>query len=142
MNSPSDASLEPPSLEDIVHVSELAVALVGKGPESGFIAFALMVQNRCMAAQAYMRAFGQRHPEYGAGTWSEACGSIPKPSNEFCLPLSREHLRAMSSVCRVAAGEVDDLTRGATRCSRHDEEPSWATQATATALIGDLVFFC
>lgn len=49
--------------------------------------------------------------------------------------------QAMACVALVFDGLVPDPTHGASRVHRHDEEPSWANDCEATALIGPLLFF-
>jgi len=139
--APIDDMIAMPCAAEILYAADLAVQFAGKGPDLAFVAFAQMLNNRRRAAHAHVVTQGRAHPHYGRGSLTEAC----RPN--FCDRASqgplmtRSHLRAMASICRVAAGEEQDPTAGATLCHRHDEEPDWANEAVATALIGDLIFY-
>ena len=141
VNASLDDLIDPPCVEDILEASSLVVRLAGKGPEQAYIALAQMIRNRCCVARSHMRACGRVHPNFGNGSWDAACGLQRLNAGMGRVQLSRAQLRAISSLCRVAAGEEEDPTCGATLCHRHDEEPPWASSVVATALIGDLVFY-
>jgi len=49
--------------------------------------------------------------------------------------------RVLACVSMVWEGVVPDPTRGATRVHPHDQQPDWARDYEATALIGALLFF-
>jgi hypothetical protein len=51
-----------------------------------------------------------------------------------------EWCRAMAINCLVWAGDLVDLTNGATSCHRHDMQAPWAADRAATALIGSYIF--
>ncbi len=141
MVSSAPSHLEAPTMCEILAASSLAVQMAGCGPALAFVAIAQMLHNRRKAALAHKHTLGSEHPSYGDGSLAGACGSTRKNLSAHSKTLSRAHLRAIASVCRVAAGEEADPTCGATLCHRHDEAPPWSQQAIATALIGDLVFY-
>jgi len=49
--------------------------------------------------------------------------------------------RALVCVSMVWDGVIGDPTNGATRVHPHDEQPEWAQDCEATALIGSMLFF-
>jgi len=49
--------------------------------------------------------------------------------------------RVLACVSMVWEGVVPDPTHGATRVHPHDQQPQWALDYEATALIGSLLFF-
>ena len=134
---------EPTTIEDVLTLSVAAVTLAGAGPDLAYAACAHMFRNRLRAVRrGLIGGSGQHRVGYGDGTWRGVSAAFqPGRLPAAREPLSRAQLRAMARVCRVAAGEEADITRGATRCHRHDEAPRWARSAEATALIGDLIFY-
>jgi hypothetical protein len=49
--------------------------------------------------------------------------------------------RALALACLVLLGDLADPTDGATHFHRHTEQPDWAADATAKALIGRHIFY-
>lgn len=72
---------------------------------------------------------GRGESEEGDGAAADADFSDPA----FC--------RALAALCLVAAGDIADPTRGATRFHAHDEDPAWARRTTPSALIGRHFFY-
>jgi hypothetical protein len=50
-------------------------------------------------------------------------------------------LRLQEVAQRVWQGDFSDPTGGATRCCRHDREPSWRRQLEPKALLGSFLFY-
>jgi hypothetical protein len=70
----------------------------------------------------------------------EATGSACAQISAITPSSDVEWCRVMAINCLVWAGDVNDLTNGATSCHRHDMTAPWAARRAATALIGTYIF--
>lgn len=68
-------------------------------------------------------------------------GPMSPPAESGIDFTNGRYCQVFATLCRVWSGDFSDPTNGATVAHRHDEEPDWADQAVATALIGPWIFY-
>ena len=122
---------------DLDLCAQTVKVLASGGADDLRAALAWALRNRLSSAA---REKDPATPEICRNFLREATGSVDTRLAPTTTSSDVEWCRAMAINCLVWAGDLVDLTNGATSCHRHDMQAPWASHRAATALIGSYIF--
>lgn len=141
MNILTEVPIERPSLRTMMILCCYIVRMAGNEDALDIKGICHVLLNRKMAASAHRLKHNCPHPTYGSGGWLEVCAEIDPNQTDLGQDFTNAHAVALSSFVRILDTSVPDPTCGATMFHAHRIEPEWASSATPTALMTDLVFY-